>query len=117
MTRGGDEKLIEEVMDSCLACKACKRECPSNVDMTWIRARTLNNMHERHGMKIRTWLVARMARIERMGQNVAPLYNFCVSFNPTAYIIKGVLRFATERKLPRLSRRTMRQLVTRECKR
>ena len=116
MTRGGDEKLIERVMDSCLACKACKRECPSNVDMTWIRARTLNNMHERHGMKMRTWLVARMATIERIGQKVAPLYNFCVSFNPTAYIIKGVLRFATERKLPRLSRHTMRQLVARECK-
>ncbi|MGN1229416.1 MAG: FAD-binding and (Fe-S)-binding domain-containing protein [Prevotella sp.] len=116
MTRGGDETLIERVMDSCLACKACKRECPSNVDMTWIRARVLNNMHERHGMKMRTWLVARMATIERIGQKVAPIYNFCVSFNPTAYIIKGVLRFSTQRKLPRLSRHTMRQLVARECR-
>ena len=116
MTHGGDEKLIERVMDSCLACKACKRECPSNVDMTWIRARVLNNKHERHGMNMKTWLVARMARIERIGQRVAPLYNFVVSWCLSAYIIKGVLHFSTKRKLPRLSRHTMRWLVARECR-
>ena len=116
MTSGGNEKLIKKVMDSCLACKACKRECPSNVDMTWIRARVLNNMHKRHGMDMKTWLVARMARIESIGQKVAPLYNFFVSWSLSAYIIKGVLRFSTKRKLPRLSRHTMRWLVERECK-
>lgn len=116
MTRGGDEELIKRVLDSCLACKACKRECPSNVDMTWIRARVLNNIHDRHSMDMKTWLVARMARIESIGQKVAPLYNFFVSWSLSAYIIKGVLRFSTKRKLPRLSRHTMRWLVERECK-
>ena len=116
MTRGGDEELIKKVMDSCLACKACKRECPSNVDMTWIRARVLNNIHDRHSMDMKTWLVARMARIESIGHKVAPLYNFFVSWSLSAYIIKGVLRFSTKRKLPRLSRHTMRWLVERECK-
>src|SRR5207249_3195176 len=33
-----DHKEIYEVMDLCLSCKACKTECPSNVDMAKLKA-------------------------------------------------------------------------------
>ena len=49
LTRGGDDKLIKEVLDSCLACKGCRSECPSNVDMTRLRAELLQHYYDRHG--------------------------------------------------------------------
>src|SRR6478672_12433093 len=33
-----DHDEIKEVMDLCLSCKACKSECPSNVDMVKLKA-------------------------------------------------------------------------------
>ena len=102
---------LREVLDSCLACKGCRRECPSNVDMTRLRAEILQHEYDATGTPLRSWAVARMAAVEQMGQWVAPLYNFFAGWKPSATLIKRTLRFATERDIPKLSRRTMRGLV------
>jgi len=104
LTRGGDDKLIKEVLDSCLACKGCKSECPSNVDMTRLRAELLQHYYDQHGTPLRSWLVARTAQMENLGQYVRPLYNFFISFKPTASLIKKTIGFAEERELPRLQK-------------
>ncbi len=36
-----DKDLLKTVLDSCLACKGCKKDCPSGVDMTRLRAEVL----------------------------------------------------------------------------
>ena len=103
--------LIKEMLDTCLACKGCRGECPSNVDMTRIRAELLQHYYDENGTPLRTWLVARLAQIEQLGRIVRPLYNFAARWQPTASVIKHVVKFAPERSIPQLSRRTMRQLV------
>lgn len=97
-----NSKLIKEVLDSCLACKGCRAECPSNVDMTRIRAELLQHYYNQHGTPLRTWLVARTAQMEALAQRVRPIYNFLVSFKPTASFIKKGMGFAQERELPKL---------------
>ena len=103
--------LLKEVLYSCLACKGCKGECPSNVDMTRIRAQVLQMLYDRHGTPFRSWMVARMAMIESLGHLVYPIYNFFASTPWTSAIIKRIVSFAPERAIPSLSPRTMRQLV------
>lgn len=116
LTRGGYEGLIKEVLLSCLACKGCRRECPSNVDMTRLRAELLQHYYDRNGMPLRSLLVSQMAQIEALLQPVAPLYNFFVRWKPTAYITKQLLSFSQSRTIPALSRKTMHQLVERELR-
>ncbi|MBO5611482.1 MAG: FAD-binding protein [Prevotella sp.] len=116
LTRGGDEGLIKEVLLSCLACKGCRRECPSNVDMTRLRAELLQHYYDRNGMPLRSLLVSQIAQIEALLQPVALLYNFFVRWKPTAYITKQLLSFSQSRTIPALSRKTMHQLVERELR-
>ena len=115
LTRGNgfDSAEIKEILDSCLACKGCRRECPSNVDMTKIRSQVLQQIYDRKGVPFRSFVIARMALAEQIGSYVTPLYNFIVSWNFTSSIIKYVLNFAIERDIPTLSRRTMKKLVRR----
>lgn len=101
---GFDAPEVKEILESCLACKGCRSECPSNVDMTRIRAEVLQQIHDRKGTPLRSYAVARMAWVERMGSYVAPLYNFLARWKPTATFIKRVIRFAPERSLPKVSR-------------
>ena len=114
LTRGGDDSLVKEELDSCLACKGCRSECPSNVDMTRLRAEVLQHYYDRHGTPFRSWMVARMAQIERLGFMVRPLYNALATWNVSSWLIKRTLNFSTQRQLPALSRFTMRQLVKKE---
>ena len=106
-----DTHAIEEVLYSCLACKGCRGECPSNVDMTRIRSQVLQMLYDRKGTPFRSWMVARMAAIERLGHIVYPLYNLFARMPWSAALIKKMVSFAPERSIPELSPRTMRQLI------
>ena len=107
---------LSEVLDSCLACKGCLSECPSNVDICKIRSEVLQHKYDRHGTPFRTWMIARMAKVEALGALVRPLYHFFASWHPSAWLIKRVMGFAAERNIPRLSRYSMRHLVAAENK-
>ena len=114
LTRGGDYKQVKEELDSCLACKGCKSECPSNVDMTRLRAEVLQHYYDEHGTPFRSFMVARMAQIEQLGAMIRPLYNFLATWNPSSWVIKKMVRFSTNRQIPKLSRYSMRKLVAKE---
>lgn len=116
LTRGDgfSDPAVAEILDSCLACKGCLSECPSNVDMTRLRSEILQQKYDRHGTPLRSWMVARMPRFEALGAMVRPLYNFFASWNPSAALIKRIIRFSADRQIPALSRYSMRRLVSLE---
>ena len=111
---GFDSPEIAAVLDSCLACKGCLSECPSNVDMTRIRSEVLQQKYDLHGTPLRSWMVARMARMEAFGAVVRPFYNFFARWKPSAALIKRLVRFSADRQIPTLSRYSMRRLVAME---
>ena len=107
---------IEEILFSCLACKGCRSECPSNVDMTRIRAELLQHKWDAEGTPLGIWMVARMASFERLGHLVRPLYNFFAGWKVSERLLKRMVHFAAERHIPKLSRTSMRTLVRRESR-
>ena len=102
---------LAEVLDSCLACKGCRSECPSNVDMTRLRSEILQHKYDVSGMPLRSFAVSRMATVEQLGHIVWPFYNLFASWKFSSNIIKRIIKFTTERDIPTLSRLTMRQAV------
>ena len=104
-------KELAEVLDSCLACKGCRSECPSNVDMTRLRSEILQHKYDSEGMPLRSFAVSRMATVEQLGHWVWPIYNLFASWKFSSNIIKRIVKFTTERDIPTLSRLTMRQAV------
>ncbi len=109
-------KELAEVLDSCLACKGCRSECPSNVDMTRLRSEILQHKYDVGRMPLRSFAVSRMATVEQFGHLVWPLYNLFASWQFSSNIIKRIINFSTERDIPTLSRVTMRTAVKRECR-
>lgn len=108
------DEAIAEVLDSCLACKGCRSECPSNVDMTKLRSEILQQKYDKFGTPLRSFAVARMAMVEKFGHLVWPIYNLFASWKLSSSIIKWVINFAAERDIPTLSHMTMRTAVHKE---
>ena len=112
-----DHKELAEALDLCLACKACKSECPSNVDMTKIRAEFLYQYYRQHPVPFRSWLIANYPIFNRMGMLVPHLFNFCCTNRVLSTLIKKVLGFSVHRSLPEVSTFTLRKWATKNLKR
>jgi FAD/FMN-containing dehydrogenase/Fe-S oxidoreductase len=102
------EPGIKEVMDLCLSCKACKSECPSNVDMAKLKAEWQQQYYDTHGVPKRSKLIAAFNSGNKLASKVAPIYNMLSGNNPLSRAGKKALGFAPERSLPRLHSTTWR---------
>ena len=102
-----DSSEVAAVMDLCLSCKGCKAECPSNVDVTRLKAEWLQHYHDVHGVPLRSQLVAGFARSMRLAALFPSLYNWIVTAPDTSRWIKRFASFAPKRSLPLLHDTTL----------
>jgi len=104
-----DHPEIYGIMDLCLSCKACKSECPSNVDMAKLKAEFLQHYYDANGIPLRARLIAYISTINKLGSLAPWLFNF---FQENAFLSglsKKMLGFAKERSIPLLYRTTLRK--------
>ena len=66
---------VHDAMDLCVACKGCKRECPTGVDMARMKIEFLHHYHGRHGWGLKDRLVAFLPRYAPIAARFAPLAN------------------------------------------
>lgn len=102
------QKEILRIIDTCLSCKACKSECPSNIDMTRFKAEYLQHYYEETGASLRSWMVGHLADIQKRMIFLSSLYNWGVTNSYTSQILKKMLNFAPQRSLPTLSKVTLK---------
>ncbi|MFI3297213.1 MAG: FAD-binding protein [bacterium] len=97
-----------KLLDNCVSCKACKSECPSNVDMTRYKAEYMQHYYDKKRVPLRTLLIANIDRINAAMIHVSAIYNSIVKNRFFARIIKGSIGFTQHRPLPTLSKQSLR---------
>ena len=107
---GADAMAGDDVADAlhlCVSCKACRRECPTGVDMAKMKVEALAARAARHGVPARARLVAELPRLARIVSWLAPLANLR---NRSALLRRLGQRIgiAPERPLPAWSSRPFR---------
>jgi FAD/FMN-containing dehydrogenase/Fe-S oxidoreductase len=98
---------IADVMDLCLSCKACKSECPSNVDMARLKAEWEQHRHDARGVPLRSRLVAGSAAALRRAMPLSWAYNLAVTAPGISRLMKRAAGFAAGRSLPPLHGTTL----------
>lgn len=102
--KGLTSRELYEVMDLCLECKACKSECPSNVDMAKLKYEFLAHYHQEHGYPLRSHLFANIHKIGRLASALAPLSNWIAGSALNRWLLDCLLGIDRRRKLPSFTR-------------
>lgn len=100
-----DHKEIYDILSLCISCKACKSECPANVDMTKLKAEFLQHYYDIHGIPLRSKLVAYLPRLNQLAILFRPISNLLI--NNT--ITKNIIGISSHRNLPTLSKITTKR--------
>ncbi len=62
-------------MDLCVGCKACKTECPSQVDVATMKTEVLSQMGKTHGFSVRQKAAGHIRRQLALAAHLPSLYN------------------------------------------
>lgn len=99
---------MHDVLDLCLACKACKAECPSNVDMAKIKYEWLSHYYTRHGVPLQAQTFGRIEALYQIGSKVPGLANWAGSLAPIKWLNEKLLHVDRRRSLPPFATETFR---------
>ena len=98
-----------DVMDLCLECKACKSECPSNVDMAKLKYEFLGLYHETNGFKLNNRFFSNVSLLSQVGTFFAPITNWLLNTSTTKILLEKFIGIDKRRNLPNFASQTLRQ--------
>ena len=98
---------VKEVMDLCLACKGCKAECPSNVDVAKLKMEFLYQYQKEKGLPVRSWLIGHFADISSLASKIPFLYNLVMGTTWMRRLANRVVGFHPDRTMPLLANQTL----------
>ncbi len=108
---GWKNEDVKEALDLCLSCKACKTECPTNVDVATYKAEFLSHYYEESPRALNAYAFGFIDRWARAASRVPTLANAFARFPLTSAIAKRALHIHPNRRLPEFARRTFRAQV------
>jgi Fe-S oxidoreductase len=95
---------LEAALSNCLSCKACTTECPSNVNMSLLKAELLHARISRDGLSWRERLISSVDFLGKLGCRMPRLSNLVLDSLFVRGVLSKTLGLAWQRPPPHYAR-------------
>jgi FAD/FMN-containing dehydrogenase/Fe-S oxidoreductase len=109
-SEGFKSDAVNEALDLCLSCKACKSECPVQVDMAAYKSEFLARRYKGRLHPLHHYIFGFADRLAHYGSHASALTNAILTGSLTSPLIKRIAGVAAERKLPRLAPKSFQKM-------
>ncbi|TYP94010.1 FAD/FMN-containing dehydrogenase [Fodinibius salinus] len=97
---------LKDALDLCLSCKACKSECPANVDMARMKAEFTQGWHNKHGISLGERFFAQAAKLYPLANLFPNLSNWIIKQPVVKELLQQFLGIDKRRNLPQFAEET-----------
>ena len=101
---------MAETLKLCVSCKACRRECPTGVDMARMKSEVLYQRGKRNGVSVKDRLIAALPRLAPVAVRFGGILGLRDRVHALARLSERTLGFSARRSLPRFRRDWFRDL-------
>ncbi len=108
--------MLHDALDLCLECKACKAECPSNVDMAKLKYEFLARHHETNGTPLRSVMFGYIHLLSRMASLWPGAANWFIEQPVVRRLLDRYLGIDERRPLPSFAAETFEAWFNRRSK-
>ena len=100
---GFQSESVHEALELCLSCKACKTECPVQVDMAAYKSEFLAQRYKGRVHPLHHYIFGFADKLARWGSVAPALTNALLTGPVTSPLVKRIAGVAQQRELPRLA--------------
>ena len=97
------DEHVKESLDLCLSCKACKSECPTNVDIATYRAEFLSHYYEKHARPLHAYAFGMVDKWLQLAALAPGMANVMMQAPGVNTMFKKLLDIAPQRTMPRVA--------------
>jgi Fe-S oxidoreductase len=98
------EDDVANSLDLCLACKGCKSECPSGVDMAKLKYEFFNHYYKSHSREWRDYLFGYFGTFAQFGAPFGKLANWGLGNQVIVDWAKRMMGIALDRQMPKFGK-------------
>lgn len=109
---GWQSEEVKEALDTCLACKGCRSDCPTHTDMASYKAEFLSHYYEKRWRPRQALAMGRIGDWAPLAARVPGLVNLVNRAPGLSVIAKRIAGVDPARTLPKFAKKNYRRLAT-----
>ena len=95
---------LDAALSNCLSCKGCTPECPSNVNLSLLKAELVHARYQRDGLPLRERLFSNVDLLGKIGCVIPSMANRILNYRPIRVAMEKTIGLSARRSLPHYTR-------------